>query len=143
MTTKTKHRYQQVIDIRQITAGQLQEAMDITPEAYQEAVFDTGMKLLENYFGESLSDAAIQRLHNRLLQNSKGMYWPWYINQREQWQDDFWRVYRPLFAHVAAVEGHDYASAMLQKDWHDDNRSFTNDTVIHERLRQFILSQLK
>lgn len=138
MTVKTR-RYEKVINARQKTALQLQEAMQLTQEAYNEVVFETGVKLLDSYFGE----AKDERIYSRLLKQENEMYWAWYINQREQWQEDFWKGYAPLFAHIAAVEGIKYASDMLVNDWKDDNEQFCNDTVIMERLKQFILNMLR
>ncbi|MEZ5195078.1 MAG: hypothetical protein R2764_01360 [Bacteroidales bacterium] len=143
MKTKTKNRYESVLEARGELAGELLDAMMIGQEEYQQEVFDTGVKLLENYFGDAINDRHIKGLYDRLLQNGRKHYWAWYINQRDMWQADFWEEFRLVYRFFLKNDGKEMAAARLKQYWLNDNIDFTDSAVVHSRLREFILTKLK
>lgn len=142
MKTKTKNRYESVLEARGELAGELLDAMMIGQEEYQQEVFDTGVKLLENYFGDAINDRHIKALYDRLLQNGRALYWAWYINQRDMWQADFWEEFRLVYRFFVKNDGKEMAAARLKQYWISDNNDFTDSAVVHNRLRVFILTKL-
>lgn len=143
MKTKTKNRYESVLEARGELAGELLDAMMIGQEEYQNEVFETGTRLLDNYFGEAVEEKYIKKLYDRLLQSGNKLYWPWYINQRDMWQADFWEEFRLVYRFFLKNDGKEMAAARLKRYWLEDNINFTESAVVHNRLREFILTKLK
>jgi hypothetical protein len=115
-------------------------AMRMTKEKYNEELFNIGLRLLECYFG-TFSDTYTEKLYKRLQQDQKTLYWNWFINQFEMWETDFWQEYKPIYNFFRQEDGDVAAAVKAIGYWTKDADEFTEDAVIHERFREFILSQ--
>lgn len=137
-TTK-KPRYAAVMESRRETTGMLCQAMRISHEQYYNAVFDTGMALLDEYFKGSLDSRFVKALYEHLLKDETSGYWKWLKNVRAQEEYMFYKDVMPVYQDDVRCCGSDAARKRLYKHWQDFNAGFAHSFNVHERLRHFII----
>ena len=137
--TKRTPRYAQVIEGHRQVAEQLQRLMRITEEDYFSTVFQTGLYLLESYFGDSVNSRFVARLHDHLLKETGSGYWKWYQNNRNMEQVGFFDAVMPVFQADCEDFGREQAVINLREYWCDFNAQFAQSPDIHNRLRHFII----
>lgn len=130
MKTTTQARYKQRLSHHEKVQQSLRESLELSQDAFRYIEFEMGCRLVEDYFRESAHPQLASSYAKQLLYDAANMYWPWYLNQKRKWEEEFMSYAK--FEHVVmrrSAKIHDYKLEL---------EAWTNWVETHDKLRHFI-----
>lgn len=124
----TEKNYKKRITHFEKVQQSLCDNLSISTDEFRQIEFETGCRLIDEYFFECSHPELARIYSTQLLEDRKHMYWPWFINQKQRVDEAFRKENRYIVID-SKTQIKEYRLELLR---------WCMSSTIHDRLRHFI-----
>lgn len=125
-------RYKLHVERTTTSRSRLMEMLELDVLAFNTIELETGIAFLDDYFDIALSGKMTNRIESyklALLTDARHVYWPWFINQKRQMEEQLHRE----FDSMECLDLH-----WLRGEYDLEISCFVRDSRLHNKFRHFL-----